>query len=175
MTIVVDANIAIAVLDAQHQFHRAAARRCLESEGVAILNITHAEALIYPSREGKLSEATAMLDQMEFSIEVLDNDVADRARELRAEYGNRNFPMVDAAVVALGVERGWPVVTCDTKWPAINEADIQIVGPRQTSEPQEAGGVGVEGFGEIGDVGASAAVPAAEVGAVDQSVGAELL
>ena len=127
MTIVVDAKIAIAVLDPQHQFHRAAVKRCLESEGVAVLNITHAEALIYPSRAGKLSEATAVLDQLGFSIEVLDHGVADRAREMRAEYGNRNFPMVDAAVVALGIERGWAVVTCDTKWPYIAETDIEIL------------------------------------------------
>ena len=127
MTIVVDANIAIAVLDPQHQFHHAAVRRCLESEEVAILNITHAEALIYPSRQGKLEEATAVLDQLGFEVEVLDNAVANQARELRAVYGNRNFPMVDAAVVALGIERGLTVVTCDTKWPYIAETDIEIL------------------------------------------------
>ncbi|MCY3578731.1 MAG: PIN domain-containing protein [bacterium] len=127
MTIVVDANIAIAILDPQHQFHRAAVQRCLEADGVAILNITHAEALIYPSRMEKLEEATAVLDQLGFSLETLDNGVADRARDLRAEYGNRNFPMVDAAVVALGIERSWTVVTCDTKWPKITEADIEIL------------------------------------------------
>ncbi|MDE0613916.1 MAG: PIN domain-containing protein [bacterium] len=127
MTIVVDANIAIAILDPQHQFHRTAVQRCLEADGVAILNITHAEALIYPSRMEKLEEATAVLDQLGFSLEALDNDVADRARDLRAEYGNRNFPMVDAAVVALGIERNWTVVTCDTKWPEIEEAEIEIL------------------------------------------------
>lgn len=130
MTVVVDANIAIAVLDPQHSFHRAAVRRCLESEGIAILNITHAEALIYPSRQGKLDEATAVLDQLGFEVEVLDNAVADRARELRAVHGNRNFPMVDAAVVALGLERSCAVVTCDTKWPDIDEADIQVLATR---------------------------------------------
>lgn len=127
MTIVVDANIAIAILDPQHQFHRAAVQRCLEADGVAILNITHAEALIYPSRMEKLGEAEAVLNQLGFKIEALDNGVADRARDLRAEYGNRNFPMVDAAVVALGIERSWTVVTCDTKWPEIKEAEIEIV------------------------------------------------
>ncbi len=127
MTIVVDANIAIAVLDPQHRFHRAALRRCLEAGEVAILNITHAEALIYPRRMHKLDEATAVLDRLGFNVEVLDNSVAEQARELRAEYGNRNFPMVDAAVVALGIERGWPAVTCDTKWPEIKEAKIEVL------------------------------------------------
>ena len=91
------------------------------------MNITHAEALIYPSRMEKLEEAEAVLVQLGFKIEVLDNGVADRARDLRAKHGNRNFPMVDAAVVALSIERGWPVVTCDTKWPEIEEAEIEIV------------------------------------------------
>ena len=127
MTVVVDANIAIAILDPQHQFHRAAIQRCLESVDVAILNITKAEALVYPSRLGTLEEANAVLNQLGFEVEVLDNPVADRARELRAVYGNRNFPMVDAAVVALGIERNCTVVTCDTKWPEIAEADIQIL------------------------------------------------
>lgn len=127
MTVVVDANIAIAILDPQHQFHRAAIQRCLKSVDVAILNITKAEALVYPSRLGTLEEANAVLNQLGFEVEVLDNAVADRARELRAVYGNRNFPMVDAAVVALGIERSGTVVTCDTKWPEIAEADIQIL------------------------------------------------
>jgi predicted nucleic acid-binding protein len=127
MTVVVDANIAIAILDPQHQFHRAAIQRCLESVDVAILNITKAEALVYPSRLGTLEEANAVLNQLGFEVEVLDNAVADRARELRAVYGNRNFPMVDAAVVALGIERNCTVVTYDTKWPEIAEADIQIL------------------------------------------------
>ena len=124
---VVDANIAIAILDPQHQFHRAAIQRCLEADGVAILNITRAEALIYPSRMEQLEGAQAVLNRLGFNIEVLDNGVADRARDLRANYGNRNFPMVDAAVVALGIERNWTVVTCDTKWPEIEEAEIEIL------------------------------------------------
>ena len=125
MTIAVDANIAIAVLDPQDQFHRTAIRLCLEAEGVSILNITYAEALIHPTRLGKFEEAAAALDQIGFNVEVLDDGVADRARQLRARYGNRNFPMVDAAVVTLGIERGWTVVTCDSKWPVIAEADIK--------------------------------------------------
>ena len=127
MTIVVDANIAIAILDSQHQFHRAAVQRCLEADGVAILNITHAEALIYPSRMEQHEGAKAVLDQLGFNLEVLDNGVADRARDLRAKHGNRNFPMVDAAVVALGIERSWTVVTCDTKWPEIEKAEIELL------------------------------------------------
>ncbi len=133
MTIVVDANIAIAVLDPSDEFHRVALLRCLAAESVAILNITRAEALIHPTRAGKFAEADAMLDSLGFNTELLSDDVADRTRLLRSSYGNKNFPIVDAAVVALGIEGGWTVVTLDAKWPAITEADIEILRPSDGS------------------------------------------
>jgi predicted nucleic acid-binding protein len=127
MTLVVDANIAVAVLDVADPFHRSALRRCLEAEQVEILNLTRAEALIYPTRVGKFDEADVALDRLGFQTVVLEDSVADCARELRANYGNKNFPMVDAVVVALGIERGWPVLTCDAKWPAIQDATIEVL------------------------------------------------
>ncbi len=127
MTIVVDANIAIAVLDASDALHRVALLRCLEAESVAILNITRAEALIHPTRAGKFAEADAVLDSLGFKTELLSDEVADRTRLLRASYGSKNFPIVDAAVVALGVEHGWTVLTLDAKWPAITEADVEVL------------------------------------------------
>ncbi len=128
MTIVVDANIAIAVLDPSDRFHTAALERCLGSDAVAILNITRAEALIHPTQHGKFAEADAALDLLGFRTEVLADEVADRARVLRATYGNRSFPMVDAVVVALGIERGWTVVTTDAKWPPMHEVDVEVLG-----------------------------------------------
>ncbi len=127
MTIIVDANIVIAVLDPEHPFHRAALRRCLAEDRVLVLNITRAEALIHPTRFGRSDAVDAELDRLGFETCVLDNDVADRARQLRATYGNKNLPMVDAAVVALGVELGCPVVTADAKWPEIPEAGIETI------------------------------------------------
>ena len=129
MTIVVDANVAIAVLDSRHPFHRAAIRRCLTADGVAILNMTRAEALIYPSRSQRLDEAEIVLDQLGFRTEPLTNDVADCARALRADYGNRSFRMDAAVVVAFGVMHRCPIVTCDQKWPEISEADIEVLAP----------------------------------------------
>ena len=129
MTIVVDANVAIAVLDSRHPFHRAAIRRCLTADGVVILNVTRAEALIHPSRLQQLDEADEVLDQLGFRTEPLTNDVADQARALRADYGNRSFPMVDAVVVAFGVVHRCSIVTCDQKWPEISEADIEVLAP----------------------------------------------
>lgn len=125
--IVVDANIAIAALNPVDAFHQAALRRCLQAERVAILNITRAEALIHPTRTGRGTQAAAALERLGFKTEILDNATADRACALRAEYGGRNFPMVDVVVVALGVERGWTVVTADSRWPRIAGADVEVL------------------------------------------------
>jgi hypothetical protein len=38
--------------------------------------------------------------------------------------------MVDAVVVALGIERGWIVVTCGAKWSSIPEATVEVLQPR---------------------------------------------
>ncbi len=129
MTIVVDANVAIAVLDPAHAFHRAALRRCIEERDVAILNLTHAEALIHPTRLGRFDDAADELARLGFVIHPIGNEVANRSRLLWAEYGNRNFPMVDAIVVGLGAEFGWPVVTCDAKWPAIHGVTVEVLAP----------------------------------------------
>ena len=129
MTIVVDANVAIAALDSDHPFHRSAIRRCLLADDVVILNLTRAEALIHPRRQQKLDEANDLLDQLVSRTEPVTNDVADRARALRAECGNRGFPLIDAVVVAFGVVHGCTIVTCDRKWPAVAEADVEILTP----------------------------------------------
>lgn len=129
MTVVVDANVVIAVLNPSHPFHRAAIRRCLTADGVAILNVTRAEALIHPSRLQQLDQAIAVLDHLGFRTDPVTDDVADQARALRAAYGNRSFPMVDAVVVAAGVVHGYTIVTCDQKWPDIAEAEIEVLAP----------------------------------------------
>lgn len=129
MTVVVDANVAVAVLDATDPFHPAALRRCLSESDVAILNLTHAEALIHPTREGLFEQAATELHHLGFVVFPVDDAVANRARELRAVHGGRHFPMVDAVVVALGIERGWPIVTCDAKWPMIPEATVEVLRP----------------------------------------------
>lgn len=128
MTIVVDAKIAIAVLNSADQHHEDAIRRCLEADEIAILNLTRAEALIHTTRAGVFSRADRELDRLGFVTYELDNATADRARELRATYGNRHFPMVDAVVVAFGIEREWPTITTDEKWPRIADATVDTLG-----------------------------------------------
>jgi len=125
VTVVADANVAIAALNPRDAFHDQALRVCLEAGDVAVLNLTWAEALIHPTRLGQYDAAARELKRLGFRIEVVSHEFADKARELRAVYGNKNFPMVDAIVVAFGVATGWPVVTCDSKWPAMAEARIK--------------------------------------------------
>ena len=127
MTIVVDANVAVAVLNPADPFHAAAVHACVVAGDVEILNITQVEALIHPTRQGKFARAHAELSRLGFRAQELTDDVARRACELRAEYGNRNFPMVDAVVVAHGVRRGLMVVTCDAKWPSMSGVSVTLL------------------------------------------------
>lgn len=127
MTIVVDANVAVAVLNPSDPFHDVALRVCMAARDIEILNITQAEALIHPTRAGKFARAHVELTRLGFRVQELTDDVARRACELRALYGNRNFPMVDAVVVAHGVRRGLMVVTCDAKWPSMPEVPINLL------------------------------------------------
>ncbi len=129
MTAVVDANVAVAVLRPSDAFHHVALHNCLTTDHLAILNLTRAEALIYPTRSGQLAEANDLLDDLGLVTEVLSNEVADYARELRAKYGNRHFPMLDAIVVAYGLLHKCPIITCDAKWPTIDDADIVVLSP----------------------------------------------
>jgi hypothetical protein len=48
----------------------------------------------------QLDTADAELRRLGFVTEPLDNAVAERARQLRADHGNKSFPMVDAVVAA---------------------------------------------------------------------------
>jgi len=125
MTIVVDATVAIAMLNPDNRFHRQALRRCLSEDDVAMLNISLAESLIGPTQTDMYFAASAELDRLGIRTEILDDGIADRARVLRAKYGRKNFSIVDAVVVALGVERSWPIVTCGAMWPQVAEATIE--------------------------------------------------
>lgn len=131
MTIVVDANVAIAVLNGNDVFHRPALRAVLRSDDVRILNLTRAEALIRPTQLGLLDQAAAEFDRLGLRTEPLDDVVADRARQLRADHGRKGFPLIDAVVVALGLELSCPVVTCDAKWPSIPGSSIELLATDQ--------------------------------------------
>lgn len=122
----VDANVLIGAVAADDLFHAAATALLAGGDSVA-LNITLAEALVRPHRDGKVAAARAVLDTLQVEIVPVTDEVADRASRLRASYGNRNFPMVDALVVAYGIEHAMEIVTADQKWPVIPEAAIRVL------------------------------------------------
>lgn len=127
MTIVIDANVAIAALNSNDVFHRAALRSVLREDDVRVLNLTRAEALIRPTQLGRHREAVAEMNRLGLRSVVLDDAIADRARQLRADHGRKGFPLIDAVVVALSIELDCTVVTCDAKWPAIPGASINLL------------------------------------------------
>lgn len=129
MTIVVDANVAIAVLNPSHPFHRPATRRCLVADGLVVLNLTRVEALIHPCRLQQLDKANAVLDKLGFRTKLVTEEITDQALALRSVYGSRSFPLLDVVVVAAGVVHGYTVVTCAQKWPDISEAVIEVLVP----------------------------------------------
>lgn len=83
--------------------------------------------MIHPTRAKKFAEANGVLDDLGFETASLTAEIADRMRVLQASYGNKNIPLVDAAVVALGVEHGFRVVTLDGTWPDVTEAEIEVL------------------------------------------------
>jgi PIN domain nuclease of toxin-antitoxin system len=127
MTIVIDANVAIAVLNRNDAFHRTALRTVLGHDDVRMLNLTRAEAMIRPTQLGRHLEAAAEFDRLGLQSVVLDDATADRGRQLRSDHSGKGFPLIDAVVVALGMELACTVVTCDAKWPAIPEASIELL------------------------------------------------
>ncbi|MDE0928620.1 MAG: PIN domain-containing protein [Acidimicrobiales bacterium] len=127
MSIVVDANVAIAVLNWDDPFHEAALSRCVREEKIQILNVTWAEVLVLPVRLGKEEQTRAALTELGFCVEPTSNEIAELACRLRAFHGNKNFPMLDALVVAFGMQTKCPVVTCDAKWPQIAESKREVL------------------------------------------------
>ena len=127
--IVVDANVAIAVLNSNDPFHRSALERCVRAREVSILNLTRAEALIHPTKAGVVEQAATALEALDFVTYPVSDDVADQARLLRAAYGNRNFPMIDAIVVAFGLVHDMTIVTADAKWPEFEEVNLEVLRP----------------------------------------------
>jgi len=127
--IVVDANVAIAVLNSNDPFHKSAVERCIRAREVSILNLTRAEALIHPTKAGVVEQAATALEALDFVTHPVSDDVADQARLLRAAYGNRNIPIIDAMVVAFGLVHDMTIVTADAKWPAIADVNLEVLRP----------------------------------------------
>lgn len=137
--ICVDANILIAALDSADLFHLSASEVLVVSEDVVALNVTWAEALVHPNRVGQADAARGLLTEYGVGMMEVADEVALTASALRAAYGNRNFPMLDALVVSAALQHRGQVITTDAKWPSIPEAEIRVLGRRvERSKPGDA-------------------------------------
>lgn len=125
--ICVDANILIAALSSSDAFHDAAAAALIDHDGAIALNVTWAEALVHPHRLGKADEAREVLTEFGVRTHDVTDDIAVAATALRATHGNRNFPMLDALVVAAGSVLDLPILTTDSKWPDVDGVDIRLL------------------------------------------------
>lgn len=125
--ICVDANIVIALLSSADEWNDVAMSEFVRSDGFKVLTVTRAEAMVRTYRTGQVEVANQLLTEYEIETIDVSIDIADRAAALRAVHGNRHFPIVDALVVALGIETGLEVLTTDDKWPAIPDAKIRVL------------------------------------------------
>jgi predicted nucleic acid-binding protein len=129
--ICVDTNTLIAAIDPHDLFHASASAELVSHSDVVALNVTWAEALVHPHRIGRADEASELLVAYGVdTIEVTDQ-IAFTAAKLRGTHGNRNFPMLDVLVVAAGIEHDVSILTTDTKWPTIANADIHVLAASQ--------------------------------------------
>jgi predicted nucleic acid-binding protein len=125
--ICVDVNILIAAMDPHDLFHAAASAELVSHSDVVALNVTWAEALVHPHRIGRADEASELLVAYGVNTIEVTDPIAFTAARLRGTHGNRNFPMLDALVVAVGIEHNVRILTTDTKWPTIADADIHVL------------------------------------------------
>lgn len=125
--ICVDANIVIALLSSADEWNDVAMSEFVRSDGFKVLTVTRAEAMVRTYRTGQVEVANQLLTEYEIETIDVSIDIADRAAALRAVHGNRHFPIVDALVVALGLETGLEVLTTNDKWPAIPDAKIRVL------------------------------------------------
>lgn len=120
---IVDANIAIAIIDESDAFHEEVARRVANAGQASILTVSLGEALVKPAEFGSVDDALATLAGL-FAILPVEQAVAVRAARLRSEVvaaglSVRRLPMLDALVVAAALESETGVFTTDPKWPLV--------------------------------------------------------
>lgn len=125
--ICVDANVLIAALDPNDLFHSSVSAALVDHDAIVALNVTWAEVLVHPHRVGQADTAYELLRDYGVIEHEVTNAIARTASALRAVHGNRDFPMLDALVVAAGIELSAEVVTTDAKWPSIDDCDVRLL------------------------------------------------
>ncbi len=125
---VVDASIAIAVVDAGDALYDVAATVVEETDSLLVLPASaYAETMVRPHRLGQAASVRARLDLLGFGIEPLSDAMADEAARLRARYPT--LRIADALVIATGrmldADR---VLTRDERWAVVWDR-IRILRP----------------------------------------------
>lgn len=98
--IVVDASIAIGLLDPADAGHAASVRALLAhaDDDVRLPASALAETLVVPARHGVMEVARSHLQELDLGIVAIDEDVAAEAATLRSRHRTLRLP--DALVVA---------------------------------------------------------------------------
>lgn len=122
-----DANVLIAAIDPSDVFHDIATAELVEYDYSVALTVTWAEALVHPHRLGQAGMAQDLLADYGIEMQPVDAEMALTASALRAEHGGRDFPLLDALVVAAGITMSIPVITTDAKWPDIAGVDVRVL------------------------------------------------
>jgi predicted nucleic acid-binding protein len=125
--IVLDASVVIAQLDRSDLLHASAKRALLElaDDDLLLPASAYAEVLVEPARRRQLSLARAQIAELELAIVPIENAIAERAAEIRAERDALRLP--DALVLACGdVLDADAVVTGDRRWQSFPR--VRVVG-----------------------------------------------
>jgi predicted nucleic acid-binding protein len=115
--IVLDASVLIAHFDGRDSLHATAeaALRSHAADDLVLPASAYAEALVVPTRHGRLAAMRSHIQALSISIEPLGTQIAERAAEIRAQHRSLRLP--DALVIATGDELGADVVlTGDRRW-----------------------------------------------------------
>jgi len=125
--LVFDANVVIALFDANNVHHDEAVDIYLQSTGTPIYlsALTYAEILVKPAAEGKLDFFVKNIETGGFEIAAITNKLAPEISKVRA---TSSLKMPDACVLALAKSLGSELITADKKLAEV--ARLNKVGTR---------------------------------------------
>jgi predicted nucleic acid-binding protein len=111
--IVLDASVLIAHLDERDVHHRRATRLLAGTgaEPLGASTITLAEALVAPTRAGRLEDVVAALNRLGVAELPLGDGAAPRLAQLRADVGSK---LPDCCVLLAAQEHGGTVASFDS-------------------------------------------------------------
>jgi predicted nucleic acid-binding protein len=112
--LVFDANVVIALFDANNAHHSEAVEIYLQSTGTPIYlsALTYAEILVRPAAQEKLDFFVKNIETGGFEIAVITKKLAVKISKVRAA---TSLKMPDACVLALAKSLGSELITADKK------------------------------------------------------------